>query len=209
MATPMSESAGPTAPDDLPDTSLFWRWVAAATRPVIGWVLVGIGVLIIVIGYVGVAHQALVAKQLPYLISGGIGGIAFVAVGTFFLGTEEIRRDSGRLDRLERMVAELHAVLLSSVATAAGPTGASAAGPAMELPTPFSAEAPATSGANGHGATTARAGRLMVLPDGERYHRAGCRALTGKAGAAVASPSVIRRRHLTPCPLCEPSLAEA
>src|SRR5439155_26897927 len=97
---------------ELPDTALFWRWVGKAVRPYAGWIITGIGVVFIIVGYLGVSREALVAKQLPYLISGGIGGIALVGVGAVFLGTEDIRRDSGRLDRLERMVAELHTLLL-------------------------------------------------------------------------------------------------
>src|SRR5205823_1256673 len=76
--------------DELPDTALFWRWVGKATRPVIGWVLTGIGVILIIVGYLGVSREALVAKQLPYLVSGGILGIAFVGFGAVLLGTEDI-----------------------------------------------------------------------------------------------------------------------
>src|SRR4029077_8766858 len=72
-----------------------------------------LGVLFIALGYWGVANHALVAKQLPYLASGAVLGIGLIVLGTFYLATEELRRDSGRLDRLERMVTELHAVLLA------------------------------------------------------------------------------------------------
>src|SRR5579885_1083578 len=99
--------------DDLPDPRLFWRWVGRATRPVVGWVLVAIGVVMIVVGYIGVAHQVLVAKQIPYLVSGGILGVAVVGVGVMFIATEQVRHDADRLDHLERMVDELHHVLLS------------------------------------------------------------------------------------------------
>lgn len=189
MAIP--DQTPPVAPvaGELPDTALFWRWVAAATRPVVGWVLVGLGALVILLGYLGVANEALVAKQLPYLISGGIGGVALVAVGTYFLGTEEIRRDSGRLDRLERMVGELHAVLLTGVDH-----------------TPPLVETEATT--NGTEPEPARAG-YKVLHGSDRYHRPGCAAVEGKEGVTNASPSTVRRRSLEPCPLCEPARVEA
>src|SRR5437868_516003 len=99
--------------DDLPDPALFWRWVGKATRPVIGWVLLGVGALIILIGWIGVSGTPVVAKQIPYVVSGGIGGVLLAILGAYFLGTEELRKDSGRLDRLERMVDELHEVLLA------------------------------------------------------------------------------------------------
>src|SRR5258708_36832266 len=99
--------------DDLPDPALFWRWVSKATRPVIGWVLLGVAALVILIGWVGVSGTPVVAKQIPYVVSGGIGGVLLAVLGAYFLGTEELRKDSGRLDRLERMVNELHDILLS------------------------------------------------------------------------------------------------
>ena len=64
------------------------------------------------VGYFGVSREALPGKQIPYLVSGGIGGMFLAVLGAYFLGTQELRNDSGRLDRLERMVEELHGALL-------------------------------------------------------------------------------------------------
>ena len=188
MANPEPHPSGAPA-GDLPDTALFWRWVAAATRPVAGWILVGAGALVILLGYLGVANEALVAKQLPYLISGGIGGVALVAVGTYFLGTEEIRRDSGRLDRLEQMVGELHAILLTDIERDAGLAGTE----------------PTT---NGAGSGHAPAG-YKVLAGSNRYHLPGCAAVEGKDGVTNATAATVRRRSLQPCPLCEPAAVDA
>ena len=99
------------ADDDLPDPTLFWRWVGKATRPVVGWVLLAIAALFILGGWIGVSGTPVVAKQIPYVVSGGIFGVFLAIFGAYFLGTEELRKDSGRLDRLERMVEELHQVL--------------------------------------------------------------------------------------------------
>src|SRR3954468_479987 len=104
-----------TAPsdDDLPDPALFWRWVGKATRPVVGWILLGLGALFILFGWIGVSGTPVVAKQIPYVVSGGIAGVFLAVFGAYFLGTEELRKDSGRLDRLERMVEQLHQALLA------------------------------------------------------------------------------------------------
>src|SRR3954454_22856467 len=112
--------------DDIPDGALFWRWVGKATRPVIGWVLLGLGALFILIGWIGVSGTPILAKQIPYVVSGGIAGVFLAVAGAYFLGTEELRKDSGRLDRLERMVEELHAALL----TREDAPGAAASAPA-------------------------------------------------------------------------------
>ncbi|MDQ2650036.1 MAG: hypothetical protein M3Z03_10840 [Actinomycetota bacterium] len=110
MPDPTADADDPYAE---PDPSVLWRWVSKATRPWLGWVLIGAGALVILLGYLGVSRESVVAKQLPYLISGGIGGVLFCVLGAYVLGTEELRKDSGRLDRLEQMVEDLHAALLT------------------------------------------------------------------------------------------------
>src|SRR4051794_254930 len=177
--------------DELPDGRLFWRWVGRATRPVIGWVLVGVGALLILIGWLGVSREAIVAKQLPYLISGGVGGVMFAVLGAYFLGTEELRKDSGRLDRLERQVQELHAALLTRP-------------DAPTIETAFAAEADVEGSGNGNGQLSGKSERHIVLPGGDRYHRRDCPMVEGKSGASTLAPSSIKRRGLEPCPLCEP-----
>jgi len=168
---------------ELPDTALFWRWVARATRPVWGWTIVGVGFILVIVGYLGTSREALVAKQLPYLISGGIGGIALVVFGAMLVGSEDLKRASERIDRLERMVGELHAALLG------------------RPDSPVLAEA---GSANGEAAPAADDGRLLALPDGQSYHRAGCTMIQGKRQAQTVTASDARQRGLKPCRLCEP-----
>jgi hypothetical protein len=170
--------------DELPDPALFWRWVGKATRPVIGWVLLGVGALIILIGWIGVSGTPVVAKQIPYVVSGGIGGVLLAILGAYFLGTEELRKDSGRLDRLERMVDDLHEVLLAM--------------PDAPAPARHTAEAPGT---NGHA--------YVALAGSDTYHRADCAMVAAKPNTAKVAPSTIQRRGLQACSLCEPSTVDA
>jgi hypothetical protein len=178
-------------PEDLPDTSLLWRWVWKALRPWAGWVLVAVGVLAIILGYWGVANHALVAKQLPYLVSGAVLGIGLIILGIFYLATEELRRDSGRLDRLEGLVSELHAVLLARPDAPDAPDP-SVAGPASRAVITHNGR---TNGADPD--------RLVALPVGQRYHRTGCRMVAGKPDVSDVTPREIRRRRLRPCAMCE------
>src|SRR5689334_25182636 len=97
---------------DDPDPRVLWGWISKAIRPYVGWIIIGIGAILMIAGYMGVSREAIPAKQIPYLVSGGIGGIFLAVLGAYFLGTQELRNDSGRLDRLERMVEELHLALL-------------------------------------------------------------------------------------------------
>ena len=170
----MSPSPGNGMPDnsgqDEPDPRLLWRWVGRASRPWVGWVFIGLGALLVLLGYLGVSREAIVEKQIPYLVSGGIGGVLLCVVGAYFLGTEELRKDSGRLDRLEPMVEELHAALLDAARRAGA-----------------SADATAT---NGHGDADAgrRRGRRDVPPCGLRDgRRQGGRGGDRRGGAASAA----------------------
>jgi hypothetical protein len=183
----ISTESKPKSRPEMPDPALFWKWVGRATRPVWGWILVGVGLLLILIGYLGISREALVAKQLPYLISGGIGGIAFVGFGAMLVGTEDLKRTQERIDDLEHLVADLHTALLSRpdapVLSANGDSGAEPG-----------ASANAT---------------LMALPGGQSYHRADCSMIEGKREAKPVTASAARRQGLKPCRLCEPQTASA
>jgi len=89
---------------DLPDRQLFWRWVWSAVRPVLGWVLAALGGLALLLGWYGVSGEALTAKQLPYLVSGGLTGIGLLILAGVFLATEDVRRQLDRLGEVERKV---------------------------------------------------------------------------------------------------------
>lgn len=177
----------PTSLDDHePDPKALWRWVGAALRPWTGWILIGAGALLMLLGWFGVSREALPAKQIPYLVSGGIGGIFLAVLGAYFLGTQELRNDSGRLDRLERMVEELHQALLRR----------------PDAPTVVAADAVHTNG------TGSAPTRVLVVDGGELFHRAGCTMVEGRDTSQLA-PSTARKKGLRPCPACSPVPAGA
>lgn len=169
---------------DEPSPGDFWRWVWDSVRPVLGYVFVGLGLLALLIGWYGVSGSAIVAKQLPYVVSGGLLGVALVVLGARFLLLQDLHRDSGRLDRLETMVLELHAVLLSRP------------------------DAPAKPLLNGHTPSqpAAELSSYVALPGGTTYHLPDCAMLAGKERATAVKPATAARRGLSPCPLCEPAV---
>ena len=63
--------------------------------------------------------------------------------------------------------------------------------------------------ANGEAAPAADDGRLLALPEGQSYHRAGCSMIQGKRQAQAVTASDVRQRSLKPCRLCEPELASS
>ena len=167
--------------DEEPDPRLLWRWVGKASRPWAGWAFIAVGLLLTLLGWIGVSGEAIVAKQIPYVISGGIGGVLLAVIGAYFLGTEELRKDSGRLDRLEQKVDELHAALLARpdapvvVADAATAGNGSLAGPQS----------------------------VIVVSGGETFHASGCPMTAGKETEELAVAAATKR-GLSPCPLCSP-----
>src|SRR6266700_5111016 len=53
--------------------------------------LIAAGAVALVLGYVGVSGEAFPAKQLPYLISGGIAGVFVLGVGALFWLSADMR----------------------------------------------------------------------------------------------------------------------
>lgn len=176
----------PVPDDDEPDPKVLWSWVAKSVRPWLGWILIGVGALLMLLGYFGVSRESLPAKQIPYLVSGGIGGMFLAVLGAYFLGTQELRRDSGRLDRLEQMVADLHQALLRRP-------------DAPDLVT----LAPSTNGT----ASKAPARKVFAVDGADLFHRAGCSMVDGKDSDEI-TPAAARKQGLQPCPLCTPAPAQ-
>lgn len=162
----------------LRDQRDFWRWLLRVARPFVGWTLAGLGALSLFLGWYGVSGQSLTAKQLPYLVSGGLTGIGLVVIAAVFLATDDVRKQMGRLDEIERKVDDLYALLVVD-----------ADADASDSSTP---------------ARTAPAGRFLALPTGTSYHLAGCALVAGKANAKPVDARAIKNRGLKPCRVCDP-----
>jgi hypothetical protein len=88
-------------------------------QPALSWALVGGGVLLLVLGWYGVSGESLTAKQLPYLVSGGLGGIALIVLAAALLTTQDVQRQLERLDRVEQRVGTLYDLLVEELVPAA------------------------------------------------------------------------------------------
>ena len=165
--------------DVAPDRREFWLWVWSAVRPVLGWVLAALGALALFLGWYGVSGESLTSKQLPYLVSGGLTGIALVVIASVFLATEDVRRQLSRVDELHRKVDDLYALFVEDLAA------------------PVTAESAAVSAP----------GAVVALPAGTSFHRPDCALVTGKNDAAAVDSRAIRARKLRPCRVCSPPAA--
>ena len=166
--------------DVAPDRQEFWAWVWSAVRPVLGWVIAGLGALALFLGWYGVSGESLTAKQLPYLVSGGLTGIALVVVASAFLATEDVRRQLSRVDDLRKKVDDLYALFVEEMAAPAAPAEVTE--------------------------TMSPSGGVVALPVGTSYHRRDCNLVAGKPAAAAVDGKAVRARKLRPCRICNPPI---
>lgn len=111
VAGPTSETQGSAGP---------LRPLAGGTlgnlewRQAVGALLLLAGVVAVFVAWFGISGTLDPGKQMPYLVSGGIGGAALIAIGmTLFLSLEHARDRAAlgevldRLDALERRLEQL------------------------------------------------------------------------------------------------------
>jgi hypothetical protein len=76
-----------------------------------GVALILAGVVVAVVGYIGVSQETVVAFQLPYFASAGVGALMLLGGGSALLITAQLERDTTRLEDLEDATRTLAAEL--------------------------------------------------------------------------------------------------
>jgi hypothetical protein len=121
---------------------------------VAGACAMGLGMVAIILGWYGAAHSAYLFQEIPYLISGGLLGVALVAGGGFLFFAawlvrmiEENRKYAARveqtLDRVDRALA-----VVATDAAAAASFGAQTTNGFDAHPAPGTRPSGAAAGAN-------------------------------------------------------------
>ena len=77
------------------------NWLRLAWDRAAAVALIAAGAVALILGWVGVSGEAFPAKQLPYLISGGIAGVFILGVGTLCWLSADMRDEWTKLDRIE------------------------------------------------------------------------------------------------------------
>ncbi len=147
---------------------------------VLAGIVAPLGLVLILLGYLGVANTPFVFEQNSYLISGGLFGLALVFLGAFFyfahwmtqLVKEHRVQSVALLEAIQRLQDEV-------VRNAGGQTGAASAG-------------------NGHAADGTPV--LVATQRGSMAHVPGCVIVAGKTDLRRVDPG----DGLEPCKLCEP-----
>ena len=83
------------------------NWLRLAWDRAAAVALIAAGAVALVLGWVGVSGEAFPAKQLPYLISGGIAGVFILGVGTMCWLSADMRDEWTKLDRIEEALNRL------------------------------------------------------------------------------------------------------
>jgi hypothetical protein len=148
---------------------------------ILGGILAPVGIIVLLLGWWGASQTSFVFEQVPYLISGGLLGVALVFLGAFLYFTHwltelvrEHRTQSREVvDALQRLQDQI--VLLADGQTAAAPAqrGNGRVSDDGDLP-------------------------LVATARGTMAHRPDCVVVAGKSGLRTVTPD----DGLTPCKLC-------
>jgi len=140
----------------------------------VGGTLMPLGALLILLGWLGASRTPFVFEQTPYLISGGLLGVALVIAGGFvyfgYWQSLRIRESRRQNDELTAAVARLETLLGANQELSNGGAGAS---------------------------TT----RFVATPQGSIFHRPDCTIVAGRTQLRRVDPD---REDLSPCQICEP-----
>jgi hypothetical protein len=165
IAVPAPVTRTRTSGLDLRNT---WQAIAGA-------VLLPLGIAAIILGWNGAAHGRVDQQQIPYLISGGLLGVAVVMIGCFFYWAHWLYRIYDQADLHHQ---EMMRVL----------TEALAARPAV---------APGRTSANGVGRT------FLATPTGTNFHTEGCPMLAHRSGN-LRTIGELEAESMKACRICEP-----
>jgi hypothetical protein len=72
-----------------------------------GWLLIALGALALLLGWFGVADTALTSEQMPYIVSGGLFGLALIGTGATLLISSDLRDEWRKLDDIEAAIRQI------------------------------------------------------------------------------------------------------
>lgn len=154
-----------------------WQVVAGA-------VLLPLGVAVIVLGWSGAAHGRVDQQQIPYVISGGVLGLAVVVIGCFFYWAHWLYRLYDQADLHHREAMREQQEMMRSLIAALDRR-----------------PAPGTGAAEMNGST----GRttFVATPAGTNFHTPDCPMIVGRADT-LRRVTESEAHRMKPCRVCDP-----
>ncbi len=95
------------------------RLVVDVVRALRGWVVAAAGGVLLLGCYLGVSKETDVALQLPYVVSGGFGGLALVLIGSALLVADRFEAAQAAQARTVGQVDDLHSLIIAAATTGA------------------------------------------------------------------------------------------
>jgi len=68
------------------------------------WLAITLGAIAVLVGWLGVSDTGYVFEQMPYIVSGGIGGLFLLGLGTALLLSADFRDEWRKLDAIEQVL---------------------------------------------------------------------------------------------------------
>ena len=141
-----------------------------------GAAMVVVGIPVIVLGWYGASHTPYVFEQVPYLISGGVLGLALAVVGGLFYFaywiTRQIQETRRQSDQTQQSLTEIKDLLARGVI--------------------------ATTAEKAHATGN---GSFVATEKGTMFHRSDCVVVQGRDDLRTVEPG---SSGLEPCKICEP-----
>jgi hypothetical protein len=155
-----------------------WQVVAGA-------ILLPLGIAVILLGWSGAAHGRVEQQQIPYLISGGLLGLACVVIGAFFFWAHWLYRIYDQADLHHEEAMRQQAELIRALLQLRGD------GPAS------STIAKATAAAGGNATS------FVATRNGTSVHRPDCSLIASRAGQ-LKTVTAAQAAKMKPCRVCDP-----
>jgi hypothetical protein len=148
-----------------------------------GAILLPLGIAVIVLGWNGAAHGRVDQQQIPYIISGGVLGLAGVITGCFFYWSHWLYRIYDQADLHHQETLREQREMTRLLIEAMGNRGRSDSG----------IDVSANGGAR----------RFVATPSGSNFHTAACPMVANRT-TELRVVSEQEAQSMKPCRVCEP-----
>jgi hypothetical protein len=155
-----------------------WQVVAGA-------ILLPLGIAVILLGWSGAAHGRVEQQQIPYLISGGLLGLAAVIIGAFFFWAHWLYRIYDQADLHHEEAMRQQAELIRALLQLRGDGPPSAA----------------VSRAAAAAGTTETS--FVATQSGTSVHRPDCSLIASRSGQ-LKTVTAAQAAKMKPCRVCDP-----
>jgi hypothetical protein len=96
------------------------KWLRLQADRVGAWVCIALGAIALLVGWFGVTSTAYPAEQIPYVLSGGIGGIFLLGLGVMLWLSADLKDEWRKLDRIEEKMPDREQPPLSQASSSNG-----------------------------------------------------------------------------------------